>query len=669
MKALLFGLFIAIVTLQTEAQIITWDGSVDHLKIGKNIYFLEDKEGVLNINDVSSKAYDNKFTSSKKNILDFGYSESTYWLKFSLHNSTNDSLILEIAHATLPITDLYYRNADGNFNQIKGGYKIPINEKNIIHHFQAFTLPKGKNIFYVRVISNSHPLPIRIWKPKAYSIKAYHQKLGYGFYLGFMIFVIITNIFFFFSLRNRIYLFYALVAFIYTCYASIVMDGFLLYFIPQMDMMFWYLTIPTIGVTVQTAYCLEFLETKKYIPSFHNLLRYIVSYFFIYMIVRPLIPLIPTLGINTAHALLSFFIMGFVGVQVGKKGNKMGYYYASAYGIYFILVVTEAIYIQTGFPGYIFGLSHVAIATIVEAFILSFLLSKKTEWERNASEREKLHAQQELVKAAQENDRIIMEQNTLLEKKVIERTESLNKANNKLEVANATKDKFFSIIAHDLRSPFNAMLGISDILLDEHEEVSESEKQEYLDMLHTGLNNTHNLLDNLLLWASTQRDSIGFKPEKINLNQVTNETIRHLKQQSEAKRILLKNNIQSNSYAVADRNMILTILRNLITNAIKFTPKGGEVNICADSISNDGNQNNTIVSVLDSGIGISLQQQSELFKLTSNLSTLGTENESGTGLGLIICKELVEKNKGKIWVDSELGKGATFCFTIPSATN
>ncbi len=434
-KSFLLFLYFLFLFSFSNAQNIIWDGKNNSINIGKNIEILEDKNGSFTIEDVKSKKFRALFVHSKQTILHFGFTESIYWLRFSLENNSNKDLSLEIAHAFLPTTNLYYYDKENNLIEMKGGYEVLMNEKLIKHHFQIFPLPKGEHEFYIRVLSNAHPLPIKIWEKETYKIKTSQQKLVYGFYIGFMFFVILTNIFFFFTLRNWLYLFYAFVVLIYVCYASMVMDGFVLYVFDDLDLMFWYLTIPTIGVTVQTIYCMLFLETKKYIPKLNKIFWGIIIYFAVYVFVKELMPITVVLAINTVHAMASFFIMGFVGVKVGQKGNQMGYYFAIAYFIYFLLVIVEAIYIQTGFPPYLI-LSHVAMATIIEAFLLSFLLSKRFEWEKEETEKSKNEMQEKLIETTKENARILKDQNVLLEKKVIERTEVLNETNEELNQIN-----------------------------------------------------------------------------------------------------------------------------------------------------------------------------------------------------------------------------------------
>lgn len=240
--------------------------------------------------------------------------------------------------------------------------------------------------------------------------------------------------------------------------------------------------------------------------------------------------------------------------------------------------------------------------------------------------------------------------------------EELEITNKRLAETNATKDKFFSIIAHDLKSPFSSMLGFSEILDEEFDNYEMEEKKKWIKMIHHGLQDTSKLLENLLQWAQSQRGTIDFDPKSINLYTVSKESYELLYNLAGDKSIKLINSIPENIILQADANMISAIIRNLLSNAIKFTSYGGVIKLNANLTSD--NQFVKIV-VEDNGFGISEEMQTKLFNIVEHVSTLGTKNEKGTGLGLILCKEFVEKHHGKIWVESELGKGSSFYFTIP----
>ncbi|MBE9467362.1 MAG: HAMP domain-containing protein [Bacteroidetes bacterium] len=235
----------------------------------------------------------------------------------------------------------------------------------------------------------------------------------------------------------------------------------------------------------------------------------------------------------------------------------------------------------------------------------------------------------------------------------------------KLHELNATKDKFFSIIAHDLRGPLSSILRLSEILNKDFEKHETEEQKEFSGVIHKGIKNTYKLLENLLLWSRSQQGRISFNPEKTNLYLLANETIELLNQSTTEKAIKISNKIQKDIYVNVDKYMSLTIFRNLVSNAIKFTSKGGNITLQSHMPSNKSNQKFLEISIEDNGVGISKEIQSKLFNINENSSTPGTENEKGTGLGLILCKEFVEKQGGKIRVESEVNKGSKFIFNLP----
>jgi PAS domain S-box-containing protein len=243
--------------------------------------------------------------------------------------------------------------------------------------------------------------------------------------------------------------------------------------------------------------------------------------------------------------------------------------------------------------------------------------------------------------------------------------ETLKKSEEKLRESNNTKDKFFAIIAHDLRSPFNSMLGFSDILLKDFDNYTTEEKKKFIGIINQQLNKTFNLIENLLLWSRIHSETIDFSPELLNLYSLSNETLSLLNQSAKNKSIELIIEIDENLDIEADKYMLSTIIRNLISNAIKFTDKGGKVSIDTNRMRNEQKEEFVEITITDNGVGIPKEIQSKLFDIGESTSAPGTENESGTGLGLILCKEFVEKHGGKIWLESEIEKGSKFCFTIP----
>jgi two-component system sensor histidine kinase/response regulator len=243
----------------------------------------------------------------------------------------------------------------------------------------------------------------------------------------------------------------------------------------------------------------------------------------------------------------------------------------------------------------------------------------------------------------------------------------LKRLNKKLKVSednlrnlNATKDKFFSIIAHDLKNPLGNFKDVTKLLHESYTDFTEEERIEYLELIKESSNSIYSLLENLLEWSKTQRGQIHYNPIHFEIYDIVNNTINLLHLAADNKKIELKNSIGSPSIVFGDANLLNTVIRNLISNSIKFTPVNGkvEINLNIDGIFN-------VVSIKDSGVGMSQSTIDKLFRIDVSVTTLGTAQETGTGLGLILCKEFVEIHKGKIWVESELGNGSTFFIKIP----
>ncbi|SFC95118.1 PAS domain S-box-containing protein [Algibacter lectus] len=229
-----------------------------------------------------------------------------------------------------------------------------------------------------------------------------------------------------------------------------------------------------------------------------------------------------------------------------------------------------------------------------------------------------------------------------------------------LRELNSTKDKFFSIIAHDLRTPFNGIMGFSQILRDQIKENNYEDIDEYAEIIYTSSEHAMALLSNLMEWSRSQSGQMKFNPEYIDLIALIQNTLGLLKTSSEQKQIHINLDAAANIIVYADKEMIETVLRNIISNAIKFTPKKGVINIQTKEMESEH-----LISVIDSGVGISKDDLEKLFHLDKSHTTAGTNDESGTGLGLILCKDFIDYHKGKIWAESEVGVGTNMRFCLP----
>lgn len=250
----------------------------------------------------------------------------------------------------------------------------------------------------------------------------------------------------------------------------------------------------------------------------------------------------------------------------------------------------------------------------------------------------------------------LQDNKVILENNAREMTE----LNEKLRELNASKDKFFSIVAHDLRSPFSALLGFSEYMYNHIEELTPDEVKDFSFRIYRSLNSLLKLIENLLQWARIHTGKMEFSPGMFNLNELIDEILNIYNMNARRKNIKILCSLSESYDVYADKDMMDSVLRNLLSNAIKFTSSGGEIKIQARRT-----EGFVEVSVKDTGIGISKEDMDRMFRIDENMTREGTDKEKGTGLGLVLCREFVEMNGGRIGVESETGKGSTFRFTIP----
>lgn len=269
-----------------------------------------------------------------------------------------------------------------------------------------------------------------------------------------------------------------------------------------------------------------------------------------------------------------------------------------------------------------------------------------------------------------EQNRILHEMNaeiTHLQRQLLQKTllqeqtlSKLNAANEELLKANQDKDKFLKILAHDLKNPMFAISGFSDLLIKNFRKYDESTIEKQLGIINTTTKKTYDLLEELLLWTRSQSGKIPFEPRTVQLKKVCDDVLSLLNESAATKQIEIIPEIDAGLELHADVDMLRTILRNLISNAIKFTHENGQIILRAEQQDTD-----MIITVSDNGIGMSQEVVSRLWQIAELYTSPGTKGEKGTGLGLMLCKEFVEKHNGRIWVESEVGKGSDFKIALP----
>jgi len=258
--------------------------------------------------------------------------------------------------------------------------------------------------------------------------------------------------------------------------------------------------------------------------------------------------------------------------------------------------------------------------------------------------------------------RQIQKRNRKLEATVEMRTSELTEKNKELSELNNTKDKFFSIIAHDLRNPINVLMGVAELLIERFDTMKEENKKDYINRIFDSSKNIHALLEQLLNWATSQSHTLHFDWQDTDINRILSEAITLENEMAFKKNIAIETDLKATrTVHQVDPLMISTVMRNLISNAIKFTYENGTI-----KISTEEKDNHILIAISDNGIGMSAEQLEKLFSIKRGQSRLGTNNEKGTGLGLVICKDFIEKNNGTLTVESEPGKGSTFFCSFPA---
>ncbi len=237
--------------------------------------------------------------------------------------------------------------------------------------------------------------------------------------------------------------------------------------------------------------------------------------------------------------------------------------------------------------------------------------------------------------------------------------EALKKSEKKLRLANASKDKFFSVISHDLKNPVTAIRGYAEILHNDYDDFDESERKKFISEIKSASDLTFELLEQLLNWARSQTGNLEINKKDIDLHSVLSKILELIDYSAKQKKITIENLIHEGTFVKGDENIISTILRNLVSNAVKFTPEDGKV-----TIYNKQYDDFMLLTVEDTGIGISEEDMKKLFRIDINAGTIGAGKEKGTGLGLILCKEFIEKHGGRIGAESAPGKGSKFYFCV-----
>lgn len=626
-----------VLTDDTEGQVIN---SVSHLRTA------DPKLNILAIPSLEFQPIDTERPS-------FGYDKGIHWFRFEVVNrSSNTDWFLEIDFPSLDHIEFYSTDTAGKWSLQYSGDFYKLSTRAVWHRnfvFPFYMKRDTKETFYLKVSSTSAiQVPLTIWSPNGLRDNVYSQQFLHGTFYGIMIIMILYNLLLFVFIRDKSILYYVLTLLTGTVVIAYFYGFGFLYLNPE-----WPEFNKIIGsfasplfIISSAALARSFLELKRF--SFW-LDRMLVA-----ISVVAVLFAVFTLGfgdyisylIIRLLSLLNFSTILASAIYCQRKKFRPARYFLLAW-VSILSLGIILLFRNVGLMGSNWLLDHsLYLGGVLQVLLISFAFGDRF----SALQKEILVAKErEFLREHEEKER--------LEREVSLRTEEIRLKNAQLEESNEIKNKLFSIVSHDLRGPLISLQGILDMV--EIDSLSQEDLKKFTDKVGVRLNHTADFLDNLLQWSRMQMQGEKFVivAEKFPLQHLLISATQVLRAEAERKSIRLSVNAPPVD-VYADMNMMQTVLRNLVSNAIKFTHSAGRVEVNATV-----KDNFIVVRVSDTGTGIPEEQMEKLFTM-HGVSKPGTQLEKGTGIGLAVCKEFVERNGGKIKAESAVGKGTTFEFTI-----
>jgi len=671
-----------------SAGTITFSDPSSFLTIGKEISYLSDKDKSLTFEQVLSPEYQSRFIPCSQEVFSRPASQCAYWFRISFINKSSSDAWLELGTIAGRYIDFYAPDSTGRYGKpILTGVMRGLETKPYPVNTFWFPLCKGCNqspsTYYMRIDEETpFEAPLYIGSLQSlYAHKGINDYLVAGF-IGAILIMLLYNAFLWLSTREKLYLVYVLylslcllVPTAQNCYPFLTRIG---------NHTWWYdhlVFIMAVANSTVGIFAIMYLNLKVELPKVY----YVMSIMIVLLLVLGLLNFLFPYGylINTFQVciLLMFMLCLFSGYFLLVKRRKQAFYYSLGWTFMIVFALIFMFTINGFLPYNAFTRNSTYFGIVLETWMFSLALGNRI----NVLKKERELSQEAMLYKAVENEKLVRSQKEELYKEVIKRTEEIHNKNEalnqmneqvvksntilseqaeNLEILNASKDKFFSIIAHDLRNPFNTIFGFADLIIKNIDKYDKDKIKELVETIRTSSKNTFTLLENLLTWARMQTGDIEYKPEIIDLRILFMNAVTMVEAQAMQKNITINQAYNNCSEIYGDNNMISTVLRNLLTNAIKYTNDGGLI-----FISSSHNGHFCEISVKDNGVGIPTQSIEKLFRVDSKFNTKGTSNERGTGLGLILCKEFVEKHGGSIMLKSGEGVGSEFLFTLPVASN
>ena len=642
---------------QTPFKLYDTENLVD---IGESVWYIEDVSRQLTINDIK-KLSDNQFKTNPRETINFSSTASAYWLKFKIHKERSDNFYLNVGSAYIDSISLYeFDETDELLATSHTGDDLPFNNREIEVGNYLFALDFEEGItrtFYLRVKSDQ-PLFFPLKVGTLSNFVAYEHDLDFlqGIYFGFMLLIFFYNLFLYFSTREKIYLYYIAYVFSITWFMASVFGYFFEYFWPNTPVVNR-LVVVSSGLTMITAtlFTQKFLNTKESGSRLHKVSMVFLGLGLLVCLLVLFNFRIEGLRVAQGGLLLMALFFLILGIRFRMKGYRPAKYYLVAWGT-LLLGICFAILESLDLIFLMPYLNAMQIGSALEVLLLSFALGDRI----NLYKKQKEDAQLQALIAAKENERLIQEQNVILEEKVKERTAKVASQNERLIALNHEKDMLVSMVAHDLRTPLHRMKGIVWLLdIPALGKELPEEKIGYLNEMDNSVDRLTDMIGRILNTHALEANELNLKIESVNLRDLVEYTSQRFHLTAADKDIKIHVKAESKHTIDTDKNYLIQVLENLISNAIKFTPKGGKVTLHVKAI-----EDKPSIIVEDNGPGISEEDQKKLFGRFQRLSAQPTGGELSIGLGLSIVKKFVDALGGEISCESDLGKGTKFIISF-----
>lgn len=628
--------------------------------IGMQTYYLEDASLQLSIEDVISDNLETPFTAYSQETLNFSSTASAYWVRFKVTKAIAGDFYLNVGSAYIDTISLYEFTDENELISTRlTGDNLPFSTREIEVGNYLFSLDFDVNTtrtFYLRVKSDQ-PLFFPLNVGTLASFVAYEHDLDFvqGIYFGFMLLIFFYNLFLYFSTRERIYLYYIAYVFSITWFMASVFGYFFEYFWPNTPFINQVVVVSS-GLTMITAtlFTQKFLNTKKSGSRMHkgSMIFLVVGFLVCALVLMGF--RIEGLKLAQGGLLIMAAYFLILGIRFKLKGFRPAKYYLFAWGA-LIIGICFAILESLNLTFVMSYLNAMQIGSALEVLLLSFALGDRI----NLYKKEKEDAQEVALFTAKENERLIKEQNIILEKKVEERTAMIAIRNKELVDLNEEKNMLVNIVAHDLRTPLGIIKALLQLFYLTPTELTE-DQETYLTEITNSADRLLEMVSRILNMHALETQEIKLAKQVIDLGEVVEYVAQGFHVISTVKNIKIVVEIEEgNHFADVDKNYLIQVLENLISNAVKFSERGSNVVLKVHS-----KDRRTYIVVEDHGPGISEKDQKMLFGRFQRLSAEPTDGESTTGLGLSIVKKYVEAMNGNIHCESQIGVGTQFIVTF-----